>query len=149
MEVVAGLEPRPCFEHLPQIGVGRARIGRRFQHDERCPVFRCWRNRPAGREHVGDVRFAILVQRRRDADDHRLDFADQREIARGAQTPARDLFGDGRFLDVLDVAASAVDGGHFRRIEIQPDHRHAIARELQGQRQPDITQTNDGNCHMT
>ena len=64
-------KPEPVFQHLAQILVGRAGIGGGFQHHQR-PLAQMRRDGFARFDDVGDVRLAILVQRRGHADDDRL-----------------------------------------------------------------------------
>ena len=45
-----------------------------------------WRNRTPSLEHVGNVRFPVLVQRRRHADDDSINLANARKV-RGGRKP--------------------------------------------------------------
>ena len=101
VEIGSGVEPRPFFEHLSQILVSGTWIGRRLQNHQyslaqvQCDRFAC-------RDDVGDVRFAVLVQRRRNTDHHRPTLADFSEIATGSKS-----------------------------VDIEPDDRHPFATNLE------------------
>lgn len=54
------------------------------------------------------VRLAVLIQRRRNADDHRMALDYLRKVRAGHETPRSDLLGDARRRNVVDKALAAV-----------------------------------------
>ncbi len=90
------------------------------------------RDGPAGFENIREVRLAVFVQRRGNADDDAFDLSDPAEIGGGVEVPA----GDGishRFVgDVLDVAFATREQFYLGSVNIQADDEDARARELQG-----------------
>src|SRR5439155_22362270 len=101
-----------------------------------------------GFEAVGNVRIAVLVPRRGHADDDGLAFAHAREIRGGGEAFFADEFLDGLGPDVLDVTAPGIDRLDFGCVNVQTQNVHAAARELQAQRQANVTQTDDGDFHF-
>ena len=74
-------------------------------------------------------------------------FPDARKVRGGREPPGLDRLGDGRGLDVFDIAPPRVQGLDLGRVNIQPQHLRARARELERQGQADVTQTNNGDFH--
>jgi hypothetical protein len=64
-------------------------------------------------DNVGNIRFAIFVQRRRHTDDDGLHLFDPREIRRGRQAPGLHRLADRHGVNMLDVASTGVDGLNF------------------------------------
>ena len=89
------------------------------------------RDAHAGVNDVGNVRFAVLVQRRRHADDHGLHFPDALKVRGGGKAAGLDRLGDGGRFDVFDVALPLVEGGDLGRINVQPQNTDARAGELE------------------
>ena len=54
---------------------------------------------------------------------------------------------DGGGLDVFDVAAARVERFNFGRVDVQAEHIHSRTRELQRQRQTDVSETDNGYLH--
>src|SRR5512133_3461354 len=85
--------------------------------------------------HVG---LAILVERRRNADDDRVHLGNAGEIG-GRREPMRarslDLFG----LDSNDVGAAGVDRVDFALVDIEPSDGKLLLTEQQGEWQADVT----------
>ena len=93
VEIHPRLQPAARLQFRPQVLVGGARVGGRFEHHHRA-LGQVRRHRPAGLQDVGDVRLAVLVQRRRHANDHRPHLADAAEIGGGRQSAGRRHLGD-------------------------------------------------------
>ena len=62
MKVFAGGKARASFEHVSQLGVGRAGVGGRLEDDKRASL-QMGGDRFAGGEDVGDIGFAVLAER--------------------------------------------------------------------------------------
>ena len=89
------------------------------------------RDRLAGLEDVGDVRFAVLIQRCWNADNDCVDPGDAAEIARGSEA-LRLALGPYRFAaDVLDITLADIEVADLGGIDIKPKNIEAGAGELQ------------------
>ena len=144
VEVRAGPEAAALFEHGAELAVRGAGVGGGFEADEH-PLVQVRGDGAARVGDVGDVRLAVLVQRRGHADDDGLDAGADREVVRRAEVPAPDLLGDALGGDVLDVALAGVHGLHLAAIHVDARNIHPRAGELQAERQPHVTQSNDGD----
>ena len=82
------------------------------------------------------------------ADDDGFDFLHAREVGGGGQASGLDLLLHHRRFDVLDVALALVDGLDLGRVDVQAQHVHTRAGELQRERQPHVTQTHDRDIHV-
>ena len=129
MEINTRLEAGTFLQHLQQVLVGRARIGGRFQHHEDAAM-QIRRDGLAGDGDVGNIRLAVLVERRGHADDDGLDLLDAAEVGGGGEGSALHLLFDGGSLDMLDVAPAGVAVLDLGRIDVQAEDVHARAGEL-------------------
>ena len=82
----------------------------------------------AGVDDEGNVRLAIFVQRRRHADDDRLDFLDAAEIGGGNEPAGLHRLGNGLGGNMFDVTPPLVERVHFGRVNIQAQDRHPPER---------------------
>ena len=98
---------------------------------------------PAGLKNERNVRLPVFVERRRHADDHRLHFSDPAEIGRGDELSLIYHLPYSSFTDMSDVALSAVQQLNLFGIDINAQHRHTGAGELDRERQSYITKTYD------
>ena len=144
VEVGAGLEAAALFEHGAELAVRGAGVGGGFQADEH-PLVQVRGDGAARVGDVGDVRLAVLVQRRGHADDDGLDIGADREVVGGAEVAAPDLLGDALGGDVLDVALAGVHGLHLAAIHVDARNIHPRTGELQAERQAHVTQANNGD----
>ena len=123
---------------------GGARIGGRLEHDQL-----------AGLEHLGqrlrrgverpEVGLAVLVQRRRDADDDGVGLG-QVGVAIGGPDPGQHRAQTFR-RDVLDVGVAGGDGRDLQRIDVERDDIVAGLGERDRQRQPDVSEAYDPYFH--
>ncbi len=133
MKVGSGMQAGSLLEDGAQIFVRGAGVSGRLEHDQHA-LAQMRGDRLAGFDDVGNIRLAILVQRSGHADDDRVDFANAGEIA-ARDKPSGIVFRGDRFaLDVLDVAATAVERFDFGGIYVETDHGGAAMSELQRQR---------------
>ncbi len=101
----------------------------------------------AGLENVGNVRLAVLVQRRRHTEDHGLDFADAAEVRRRRKGAASRLLRDVGAVNVFDGAAAGVAVVDLGGVVIQAEDPDAGTGELQRERQADVAQADDSDIH--
>ena len=144
VEIRAGLEAAARLKHGAQLAIRGAGIGGGLQADEH-PLAQVRGDGAAGVGDVGDVGLAVLVERRGHADDDGIHARADREVVRRAEMPAADLLGDAFGGDVLDVALAGVHGLDLAAVHVDARDIHARARKLQAERQPNVTQSNDGN----
>ena len=93
MEIGAGLQAGAFLQNLAEIFVGRAGIGRGLQDDE-LSFLQIRADGFAGLQDVRNVGLAILVQRRGDTDDDRVDVFHAGEVCRGGELFGLEGFGD-------------------------------------------------------
>lgn len=62
-----------------------------------------------------------------------------------SEFPGVHRFANGRFINVLDVRFSGVQRFDFCLIDIDTNHRDAVARELQRQWKPDVAAADDAD----
>lgn len=146
MEVHTRLQPGARLEHLAQVCVRRPGIGGGLQHHQRA-LLQVARDRFASLEDVGNVRLPILVQRRGHAEDDRRHFLHPPKIGGRRKSPGLHGIANGGRWNMFDIAATRIDRGHLCPVNVQPDDFHFVPGKLQAQRQPDITQSDDGNFH--
>ena len=91
---------------------------------------------------VGVLRFS---QRRRDADVDAVEFRDDSRIARGRQPAGRDELGDLVTGDVGNVGLDARKRRNLPRVEIDADGPESSARELDGQGESDVAESDDSD----
>src|SRR5205814_6234277 len=94
-----------------------------------------------------NIRLAILVQRRRHADDDGPDFLDTVEIGRGREPSGLDHISNGLRRDVFDVAAALVQRIDLGLVYIQAQDRDARSCELKRQGQAHVTQADNCDTH--
>ena len=140
-EVAARPQPR-ALEDRGQLVARRPGVGRALE-DDQLALAQPLGEALGGAEHRGQVGFAVLVQRRRQADQHRVDLpdlipvgrrADQAGGGQGAQAVAR---------DVLDVRPAGVDLVDLGLDRIEAEDRDSRLGERRRQRKPDVAQTDD------
>src|SRR5207247_331360 len=107
------------------------------------------RDRSAGLNDVRNIRFTVLRQRSRHADNHRLDFLDPAKISRSGKLAGTHQFRDRRWFDVLDIALSVIQQVNLFGIDINAQDRHARASKLDRERQSDVTKSYDGDFHWS
>ena len=105
MEILASREPGSFLEHGAQILVGRAWIGGRFQDHQRA-LLQMGGDRASGFQDIGDIGFAVLVERRRHANNNCFDLVHAREIRAGFE-PSRVYLFRNRFRRNMSDVASA------------------------------------------
>ena len=59
------------------------------------------------------------------------------------------MVGDDRRRDVFDVAVAGIEGFDLGRINVQTEDVDAGAGELDGERETDVTETDDGDVHKS
>ena len=144
VEVGAGLEAAALLEHGAELAVGGAGVGGGFQADEHA-LAQVGGDGLAGVGDVGDVGLAVLVEGGGHADDDGLHAGADGEVVGGAEVAGLDLLGDALGGDVLDVALAGVHGVDLAAVDVDARDVHARTGELQAERQPHVTQTNDGD----
>ena len=144
VEVGAGLEAAALLEHGAELAVGGAGIGGGFEADEHA-LAQMRGDGAAGVGDVGDVGLTVLVEGRGHADDDGVHAVAHGEIVGGAEVTAFDLLGDAFGGDVLDVALAGVHGLDLAAVDVDARDVHPRTGELQAERQPHVTQTNDGD----
>ena len=146
MKIPARFQAGAYLEHLAQILVRGPGISRGFQHHQRS-LLEVGRDGIARLEDVGNIRLAILVQRRRHTNDDRLDLAHARKIRRSRQALCLHHFTNRCRINVFNVTTPGVDGLDLRPIHVQTDHFHSVSGKLQTQRQPHVSQSNNSYFH--
>src|SRR5438874_11949236 len=105
------------------------------------------RNHPPSFNNERNIRLAVLVERRRHANDHRLHLFDPAEISRSGKFPSIHRLGDVRWGDVIDITLLIIQKLHLPGINIQAKDGYTRPSKLERQRQPHITETNNGYLH--
>src|SRR5215469_9318062 len=109
MKAFAGFHPRPRFENGTQIFVGSSRVGGRFEYDQSAlPQMRS--NGPSRLQDERNIGLAVLVERRWDADDHRIDILHPAKIGCGGETAGFNLLRYDFGGDMVDVTPPLVEG---------------------------------------
>ena len=85
---------------------------------------------PAGLKNERNVRLPVFVERRRHADDHRLNFFDSAEVSGSRKLPSIYHLPYSICTYVLDVALSAVQQLNLFGIDINAQHCHARTSKL-------------------
>src|SRR5581483_373974 len=144
MEVLAGLQPGALLEDRLQHLAGRARPGRRLEHDHLAAL-----------QHPGeavrralDVRqvgLALRGERRRQRDQHGVRLAHERVVRGGDDGAALDERAEPLGGDVLDVALAAVEGVDERRRHVDEEDALPAFGEGGGERQSDVPGADDGD----
>lgn len=49
---------------------------------------------------------------------------------------------------MLDVTAAGIEGFNLGGVNVEPEHRDTGTGELQGQREADVTEADDGDVHI-
>ena len=95
---------------------------------------------------AGEVRLLGLGVRRRDADDHRVDFGQDVRVGRGAEAPRRHLASECVTVNVLNVGDTLPNRPDFAVVDVEADDGEARLSEGSGERQTDIAQAKDGHA---
>jgi hypothetical protein len=148
VKIDAGFQAGALLQHLAQFAIGRARVGGRLEHDQRA-FLQVRGDGPAGFDDVGNIRLPILVERRRDANEDRIDLFDADEVGRGGETAAGPLLLDDGTVNVADVAAAGVAGVNLGGVDIKADDVDAGSCELQAEGQPDVAEANHSQTNLT
>ena len=123
---------------------GRARVGRRLQHDELARA-----QGPGdvvgGLLDVTEVRLQVFSERRRDATDQDVGLAHSAEVGGGVEPGALVQAGDQLRAQVLEIALALLEGVDLVGIDVKAQGREAGAVERGEQRQTDVTQTDDAD----
>ncbi len=99
----------------------------------------------AGGHDVAHVRIFGLAQRRGHADVDGVEIADGGKIGGGAKFAVRHERLDGRRRNVADIGIARVDSLGFAFAQIDARNVEAGLGVFDGQRQPDIAQSDDAN----
>src|SRR6185369_17811217 len=102
----------------------------------------------AGSENKRNVWLAVFRQWRWNTNENCLDFAHPAEIGGRRKSPSCNCRRNDASFNMLDVALTSLEPLDLFSIDIKSKHCHARARKLQRQRQPNISQTNDGDFHL-
>jgi hypothetical protein len=130
VEILSRLQSGTLFEHFPKLAIGGSRIGGGFQHHQGS-FLQVRRDGLPGFDNVGDIRFSVLVQRCRHANQHRINLFDSGEIAGRGESTGSTLLLDCHRLDMSDVTSARVARIDLRLVNIEPKHVHFRTGELQ------------------
>jgi hypothetical protein len=123
---------------------GRAGIGRALEDDELArlqPLLDLQR-----RVHdVGDVGVAALVERRRDADDHRVRLLQRVEVGGREELLALELLRELRARDVVDVALALRERVDALRVDVEADDLEPFLGEGEAERQSHVAEAEHGH----
>ena len=95
-----------------------------------------------GRAHGTEIGAAVVGQRSRHADDHRIGIGDHGRVRRGVEAALAHR-GHVSILDVVDVRPTLVQQPDHPFRKVESDHGHSTGDGLLGQRQADVTQPKD------
>ena len=146
MKIRAGAQAGTMFQHSAQFILGGAGIGSGFEHDQ-LPALKMGREAAAGGEHKGEIGRTVFPQRRGHANENGGGVLDLREISGGVELAGLDELLDVGGGNVPDIAAAGGEGGDFAAVNVQSEHAHSAARELQAQGQPHVTESYNGDVH--
>ena len=122
--------------------LGRAGPGGRLQDDQGVGR-QVVRDHLRGRGHRVEVRAPVLVQRRRDADDHGVGRGED-ALVRGRAEPLREEVRDVTVADVVDVGEPRVEEVHARGVDVEADDAQPVAYGLTDDRHPHISEPHHG-----
>src|SRR5205823_7478548 len=105
-------------------------------------------NGKSGLLDITQIGFAAVVERRRDADQHRVGFSQLGEIRGGAEVLADDKFLDLIWRNVLDVRPAGIEHGNLIRVGIETDDLVTRFGKAQGQRQADVAAADDPHLEV-
>lgn len=143
-EVRARLQAAEFLEDRDHHLLRSARVGGRLQ-DHEVPLTEVAAHRAGSLHHVGHVRLAVFIERRRHTEQQRIRLREAREVSRRrAALTLRQRLHHLR-TEVLDVRDALREAVHLPRIDIKPHHREARLVERPHQRQPHIAQAQ--NAH--
>src|SRR6476646_3680442 len=101
-----------------------------------------------GLANIAQVRFVVLIERRRDADNQGIHILGMGIFVRGPKALGASG-GNLGWRDAIDIRPAIIQGLYLFRVDIEPSDGKAGFIEEQGQRQPDITKANDSDfCGM-
>ena len=89
------------------------------------PYLQKWGDGFASFEDVGNIGFAVLVERGGDTDYYSVNFTDQRKVSRASESLRLNEGGDGLGRDMFDIAATGIKRLHLRRVNIEADDADA------------------------
>ena len=138
MEVAAGAQAG-ALQHRGDLLAGGARVGGALQHDEVAGA-QAAGERLAGAEHGRQVRLPVLGERRRQADQDRVDRPQL--VPRGGRADAA-VGHQGREPlrgHVLDVGVAGVDPVDLRLDRVEAEDGHTRLGEGHGEGQPDVAE---------
>ena len=116
-----------------------------FEHDE-LPGFDVQGDRLGSRDDVGQIRFEVLGQWRRHADDDCVGIGKPREICRCDEFPATDHVGNAFVGDVLDVAPAGCQRIDLGLVDVDPESKKASGIKAQDKREADIAKADHGDA---
>ena len=139
------ISPRPEAARLEDGAHDLARcagVGRRFKDDE---LSRPQMRRDAfGRAYdVGQIGLALPGQRRRHAQDNRIDFGEAAKIVGCGKALLATQPGNALGLDMTDVGAAGIQDIDLVAVDIEAERRKAFLDHRPQQREPDIAETDD------
>jgi len=106
------------FNTSDQFLGGGARVSRAFEAD-RLPCTQMWQDRFDRAHNIGEVGLKVLIQRRGNTQDDRVDFTDLAEVCCGGEIAGLDRRGDGVRRDVFDIAGASVDCRRLLVIDVE------------------------------
>ena len=144
LEVLAGGEAR-LLEDRQQPLAGGARIGGRLEHDQLALAQDARRAPRPALGHVAEVGLALVGERRRNADQHRVALAERGGVGRGLQAVADR--GDALVGHVLDPAAAGGQALDRAAVDVEADDVVTRLRKRDRQRQADVAEADDPYFH--
>ncbi len=144
-EVEVDTRPQPGGFERRRAHLGRrARIRRRLEDDEVAGTERRGDRGQRG-PHIGQIRCLVAIRRRRHADEHDIGPVEHRPVCRCGEPPGRDLRGEARVCDVLDVAPARVQRIGAFGVGVEADDREPGLRVRDCERQPDVAEPHDAD----
>ena len=98
----------------------------------------------AGFEHIGNIRLAVFVKGRGDADQDGLDFGDAGEVGGGFEETGVACSGNRRCLNVADIGFAGIDGIDLSLVDVKAEDGNIGFREAESKRKAYVTEADDG-----
>ena len=147
IEVLAAFEAGCFFQNGLEQFFGGARIGGGFQHDHTAPVD-VGGDGAGGAFHIADVRLLMNVQRRGNADGHKVRAGDFFKIGGGAEHSAFHDLLEIAVHHIADIVMALVHQTDFFTVHVKTDGMKASLGLFDGQRETHIAQTDHSDAHF-
>ncbi len=146
-EILAHGEPRARLQARPQLLLRRAGVGGALQGDDLAGA-QVGREGLGGAQDVGEVRLAVVVERRGDAEDQRIDLRGAGGVGGGLEA-LRARLADRLLAQVRNGALAVVEGRHLLGVDVEAEDPEAFLNEAEHQGQADVAEADDADARLS